>query len=369
MKPGLAAGILAAVLLAARPVAADISSLNGGASAAHLRTANVFGTEPSPGDGITDGRGWLSWRPSGALRFSANGRLVRFQDNDDLNHGYATVAAEAAPGAIGGAVHVQAGVANSWRRNGALYEPFNYRDTSAYLTARRHLTQESSAQFRLDLAAREYPEQPTEDSHKAWLSLRLQRSFPTRTSLTLSARTGWKDYQEEAQTDAAVRELSVQAAQSLSTRVAVRGWGSLSDLYEHGDATDQLAAFDNPLLDEFSFDGRRAGGGIKVIMPWNLVVDVSGERAWLDYPGRPPALYDPVMNRFVVDGGLLVLDDGQRSDAVTRARLQLERRGTRLASGARLDLTLAVEWSEQDSNDLYWQWHGWSVQGGASVEF
>ena len=357
------------MLCLAVPALGATSAVSGGAGAAQIWTDNVFGTEPSPGDGITEGRGWLAWRPATAWRLMASGRLLRFQDNDDLNHGYAMVAAEVTPGRRSDATRWQAGVAGNWRLNGDLYEPFNYRDTSAYLTARHQLARDFTAQLRADVAARDYPEQPAEDSRKAWLSLRLQRSLPTRTSVTLSARTGWKKYLDETQTDAAVRELYVQAAQSLSARVAVRAWASTSHLFEHGDAAEQMAAFDNPLLDEFSFDGRRLGLATKVILPWNLVAEVSGERAWLDYPGRPPALYDPIMNRFVVDGTQLILDEGQRRDATTRARFSLERRAARSGPGSRLDLTAALEWSEQDSNDLYWQWHGWSVQAGASIEF
>ena len=360
---------LLAALCAALPAPTAASTVSAGAGAAHVWTDNVFGTEPSPSDGITDGRGWLAWRPAARWRLAASGRLLRFDDNQDLNHGYVMLAAEATPGPATGALRWQVGAAGTWRLNGDLYEPFNYRDAGAYVSARRQLSPEMSAQARVDGALRDYPGQPNEDSRKAWLSLRLQRSLPTRTSLTLSGRTGWKQYVEGAQADAAVREFHLQAAQSVSGRVALRAWGATSHLFEHGDAAEQMAAFDNPLLDEFSFDGRRLGGAVKVILPWNLVADLSGERAWLDYPGRPPALYDPAMNRFVVDGKKLVLDDGQRQDATTRARLSLERRGARFGDGSRLDVTASAEWSEQQSNDLYWQWRGWSFQAGASIEF
>ena len=199
--------------------------------------------------------------------------------------------------------------------------------------------------------------------------MRLQKSLPTRTSVTLSLRGGWKAYVDETQSDAAVRELNVQAAQSLSPRLALRAWWSDANLYEHGSAAAQMEAFDNPLLDEFSFDGRRLGTSLKVIMPWNLTAELAGERAWLDYPGRPPALYDPLADTFVLNGELLALAEGERSDAVTRLRLALERRGARLFGTSRVDLNAALEWSDQESNDLYWQWSGWSVLAGASVEF
>lgn len=346
----------------------ESSSVSAGAGAMQVWTDNVFGTEPSPGDGITDGRGWLSWSPDRKLRLGASGRYLRFQDNTDLNHGYLTIMAETMPGARGAQTRWQAGLSGSWRLNGDLYEPFNYREAAAYATARHYLAAGFSAQLRTDFSTRAYPDQPAEDAHKAWLTARLQRSLPTRTSLTLSLRGGWKAYDAEERTDAAARELSLQAAQSLSARLALRSWWSDSSLYEYGDAAAQLAAFDNPLLDEFSFDGSRIGVALKFITPWNLTVDLSGERAWLDYPGRPPAVYDPAKDEFVLAGEMLALADGVRSDRVTRARLGLERRGVRLG-GTRLDLTGAVEWNDAASNDLYWQWSGWSVQAGASLGF
>jgi len=345
------------------------STVNAGAGAMQIWTDNVFGTEPSPSDGITDGRGWLTWTPASSLRLGANGRLLRFQDNPDLNHGYLTVTAETVAGSRGAQARWQAGVSSAWRMNADLYEPFDYHDTSAYLSARYYLMPAFSTQLRADVSARSYPDQNAEDARKAWLTARLQRSLPTRTSLTLALRGGWKDYVDEGQADAAAREVSLQAAQSLSDRFALRAWWSDSKLYEHGDAAAQMAAFDNPLLDEFSFDGNRLGTALKVIMPWNMVVELSGERAWLDYPGRPPTLYDPLLNTFVILDEELALADGERSDAVTRLRLNLQRRGARLWGDARVDLNAAVEWNDQESNDLYWQWNGWSVQMGASVEF
>jgi hypothetical protein len=360
--------LLAVLLISPLPLWAQ-SPVNAGASAMQIWADNVFGTEPSPSDGITDGRGWLTWTPAAALRLAANGRLVRFQDNPDLNHGYLTVMAETIPRSRGSQARWQAGLSNAWRLNVDLYEPFNYRDTSGYLSARYYLTQAFSTQLRADVSARAYPDQASEDSRKAWLTARLQRSLPTRTSVTLALRAGWKAYVDDGQTDAAAREINLQVAQSLGSRLALRTWWSNSHLYEHGDAAAQMAAFDNPLLDEFSFDGDRLGASLKVIMPWSLVAEVSGERSWLDYPGRPPAVYDPLMNTFELDGEKLALADGERSDAVTRLRLGLQRRGTRLWGDSRLDLNAAVEWNDQESNDLYWQWSGWSVQAGASVEF
>lgn len=369
LLPVLAGFLLGACLALRGDVAVgETSSWSAGAGATQVWTENVFGTEPSPGDGITDGRGWLSWSPARALRLGASGRLLRFQDNADLNHGYLTLTAEALPSARSAQTRWQAGLSGSWRLNGDLYEPFNYRDVTAYATLRHYLAAGFSSQLRADATARAYPEQPVEDARKAWLTARLQRSLPTRTSLTLSLRGGWKAYVGQERTDAAAREVSLQAAQSLAERFALRAWWSDSHLYEYGDAAAQLAAFDNPLLDEFSFDGSRLGAALKVITPWNLVLDLSAERAWLDYPGRPPALYDPAKDEFVLAGDLLALADGVRSDRVTRARLGVERRGVRLG-GARLDLTGAVEWNDAQSNDLYWQWSGWSAQMGASFGF
>ncbi len=362
----LALAATALISTAARAAPADWTA---GAATMQVWTDNVFGTEPSPGDGITDGRGWFAWKPATAVRLAANGRLLRFRDNPSLDHGYLTVMAEAMPSAQGAQTRWQAGIAQAWRLNGELYEPFDYRDTNAYATARHYLAAGFSAQLRADAAWRRYPEQPVEDARRAWLSLRFQRSLPTRTSLTLSLRQGWKAYRDGAQAPAAARELGLQAAQSLSPRLALRAWGSLSDLYEHGDSAAQLAAFDNPLLDEFSADGGRLGAALKVITPWHVTAELSGERARLDYPGRPPTVYDATSNMFVLDGEELALADGERRDTVTRARLAVERPGVRLGGRAQLDLTAAVEWNDAESNDLYWQWSGWSVQAGASLAF
>lgn len=345
------------------------ASWSAGASTMQVWTDNVFGTEPSPGDGITDGRGWFAWKPATAVRLAANGRLLRFRDNPDLDHGYVTVMAEALPSSRSAKTRWQAGLAGAWRLNGELYEPFDYRDTNAYASARHYLAAGFSAQLRADASWRRYPGQPVEDARRAWLSLRLQRSLPTRTSLTLSLRQGWKAYRDDAQAPAAARELGLQVAQSLSSRLALRAWGSLSDLYEHGDSAAQLAAFDNPLLDEFSSAGGRFGAALKLITPWHLTADLSGERARLDYPGRPPTVYDADTNLFVLDGEELALADGDRRDTVTRVRLAVERPGVRLGGRAQLDLSAAVEWNDADSNDLYWQWRGWSAQAGASVAF
>ena len=345
------------------------SPVTAGAGAMQIWTENVFGTEPSPSDDIMDGRGWLTWTPATALRLGSNGRLLRFRDNPDLNHGYLTVMAETISGARSSQARLQAGVSNAWRLNADLYEPFDYRDTSAYLSARTYLRPGFSAQLRGDVSARAYPGLESEDARKVWLTARFNRSLPTRTSLTLTLRTGWKDYVDDIQTDAAAREVNVQAAQSLSERLALRSWWSGSNLYEHGDAAAQMAAFDNPLLDEFSFDGSRLGAALKAVMPWNLVADLSAEHAWLDYPGRPPAVYDPLLNTFALDGDQLALADGERSDEVTRLRLGLQRGGSRLWGDSRLGLNAAIEWNDQESNDLYWQWSGWSLQMGASVEF
>lgn len=358
-----------AVALLVVPAAAAPSPWSAGAGATAVFTDNVFGTDPSPGDNITDGRGWFAWTPAAAWRLGATGRLLRFHDNPDLNHGYLTVMAETMRGDRGAQTRWQGGLASAWRLNGDLYEPYNYRDVTGYLTARHYLQPGFSAQLRADVSARAYPDQPLEDANKLWLTAKLQRSLPTRTSVTLSLRAGWKAYVDDTQTDAATRELNLQVAQSLSAQLALRGWWSNAHLYEHGDAALQMAAFDNPLMDEFSFDGDRVGGALKVIMPWNLMAELAGEFAWLDWPGRPPAIYDPVKNEFVLDGQALALAEGQRSDSVTRLRLQLERRGARVWGDSRLDLNAAVEWNDQVSNDLYWQWSGWSVQMGASVEF
>jgi hypothetical protein len=361
--------LLAALLLVAALPLGAAAGVGAGASATQVWTENIFGTEPSPSDGITDGRGWLAWTPSPAWRFAANGRRLNFRDNPDLNHGYLTLSAEAIPSAPNARTRVQSGVSGAWRLNADLYAPFDYRDALAYVSAKHYLTPSFTAQLRADLSARTYPDQSAEDARKAWLTARVQRSLPTRTSVTMALRTGWKTYVDDARSNAGARELNVQLAQSISTRLALRSWWSNSHLFQHGDAAAQMAAFDNPLMDEFSFDGNRVGMSLKVIAPLNLAFELSGERAWLDYPGRPPALYDPVTDKFLLNGTLLALGEGERSDSVTRLRLQVERRGARLWGDTRVDLDAALEWNDQSSNDLYWQWSGLAGQVGMSLQF
>jgi hypothetical protein len=365
------AALLLAIFLIVRPDAPRAASAwAAGLGAAQVWTDNVFGTESSPGDGITDGRGWLVWAPANSLELGATGRLVRFRDNPALDHGYFQASAEARRSAPGAGTQWSAGLAGAGRTNDELYALYDYRDASAYLGAKHYLTPSFTAQLRADASVRSYPDAPSEDARRIWLSARLHRSLPSRTSFGLGIRTGWKRYDDGRLSDAAAREVSAQAAQSLATRLAVRAWWSHSRLYEHGDASAQLAAFDNPLLDEFSTDGVRAGAALKLFLPWNLLAELSAERAWLDYPGRPPALYDPATDEFLVDDDdLVILAPGERHDAATRVRFDLERRIAETWGGARASLRGSVEWSRQISNDLYWGWEGWSAQVGAAVEF
>ena len=114
-----AALLIAASVLPSTAGAGQASPFTLGAGATQVWTDNVFGTEPSPGDGITDGRGWLSWSHASRWRLGASGRLLRFQDNPDLNHGYVTLMAEAMPSASGARTRVQAGVSSAWRLNGS----------------------------------------------------------------------------------------------------------------------------------------------------------------------------------------------------------------------------------------------------------
>ena len=91
--------LLAAALLVALLPLGAMAGVGAGASATQVWTENIFGTEPSPSDGITDGRGWVAWSPNPSWRFAANGRRLNFRDNPDLNHGYLTLSAETIPGA------------------------------------------------------------------------------------------------------------------------------------------------------------------------------------------------------------------------------------------------------------------------------
>ncbi len=341
-----------------------------GVGAAQVWTDNVFGTESSPGDGITDGRGWLLWTPAQALQLGAAGRLVRFRDNPALDHGTLRSNLDLLVAGQGARTHWFAGVAGNWRINDDLYAPYDFREGAAYVAAKRYLTPVFTAQLRADGSARAYPDSPWEDAAKVWLATRLQRSFPSRTSLGAGVRAGWKRYRTGSLEDAAAWEASAQVAQSLSTRTAARAWWATSELWQYGDQAAQLAAFDNPLLDEFSADGTRLGAALRVILPWNCVADLSGELAWLRYPGRPPALYDPLSNLFLVTPeDRLALSTGARTDESAHARLDLEKRLAAGPGGARVSLRVAVEWTDQDSNDLYWAWDGWSAQAAAAIEY
>ena len=365
------AALLLAVAFASPPAILQARSpWAAGAGASLIATDNVFGTESSPGDGIADGRGWLLWTPAASLQLGASGRLVRFRDNPDLNHGYLQASAEVQQAARGARTHWQAGLSASRRANEDLYAPYDFREGGAYASAKRYLTPSFTAQLRADAAARTYPDSPDEDARRTWLSIRMHRSLPSRTSFGMGARAGWKSYDTDRMEAAAAWELFAQAAQSLSTRLALRAWWSRSRLYEHGDVAAQLAAFDNPLLDEFSVDGPRLGAAVKAILPRNCLAELSAELAWLDYPGRPPQVYDPATDEFLLDADeRIILGPGERSDTLSRVRLDLEQRLAAGRSGVDASFRVSVEWTQRSSNDLYWQWRGWSVQAGAAVEY
>ncbi len=365
------AGLLFAAVFACLPAALQAQSAwTAGAGASLVATDNVFGTESSPGDDVLDGRGWLLWTPADALQLGASGRLVRFLDNPDLNHGYLQASAEVQRATPGALTQWKAGLAGARRSNEDLYASYDFREGSAYLSAKRYLGPSLTAQMRADTSKRTYPDSPDEDAHRVWLSFRLQRSLPSRTSLGLGARAGWKGYATDQSDPAAAWEVSAQAAQSLSARLALRAWWSHARLYEYGDVAAQLAAFDNPLHDEFSADGPRLGAALKAILPRNCLAELSAERAWLDYPGRPPQVYDPATNEFQFDADeQIVLGPGVRSDSLSRVRLDLEQRTAAALGGASVSLYASVEWSQRTSNDLYWEWSGWSAQAGAAIEY
>ncbi|MHB8078541.1 MAG: hypothetical protein ACYDIE_04725 [Candidatus Krumholzibacteriia bacterium] len=373
----LASLVLTGLLAAAAPaVCAPESAWNSGFSAEQIYTANVFGTDSSPDDAIVDGRAWAGWAPTRALRFEATGRLVRFFANPTLDHGY-----------LGGGLNFQwaspghrhryvAGASGSLRRNGELYSLYDYREGGVYASGKRYFTPAFSCELRADLMRRLYPEAPLEDALKAWLSARLSRSLPSRTSLALTGRVGWKRYASGeldatgALPRAAIWEGGLQGAQSISARFALRGWWTHSELFQSVDSARELAAFENPLLDEFSAAGDRVGAALKVILPWNCTAEMAGERSRLTYPGRPPLLYDPVANLFLVAGDeSLALGTGARRDTSSHLRFGLDKRVNLAGGTSGMLLRAGAEWTDQSSNDLYWTWQGWAVNAGASLEF
>lgn len=347
-----------------------------GLSAEQIYTANVFGTDSSPADGIIDGRAWAGWSPVSSLRLEASGRLVRFFENPALDHGYLSSGLNLRWASPGRRHQYAAGAYGSLRLNGDLYSIYDYREGGGYASAKRYFTPAFSLELRTDLLGRLYPEAPPEDAMKGWLSARLSRSLPSRTSFALTGRVGWKRYASGerdatgALPRAALWEGGLQAAQSLSGRFAARAWWSRSQLFESTDSAQELAAFENPLLDEFSAAGNRGGAALKMILPWNSTAELGGEWARLTYPGRPPLLYDPVANLFLVaDDESLALGTGDRRDSYRRLRLDLDKRINLAGRAAGMMLRAGAEWADQSSNDRYWTWQGWAVHAGASVEF
>ncbi len=376
MKRRLASLLLAGLLAVAPRASAGDGPWNTGLSAEQIYTENVFGTEASPSDGIVDGRAWVGWSPGPSLRLDAAGRLVRFFANPALDHGYLSGGLRLQGASPGHRNVYLAGAGGSLRLNGELYSLYDYREGGLYASAKRYFTPAFSLELRADLAGRLYPDAPLEDATKGWLSARLSRSLPSRTSLALTGRVGAKRYASGerdatgALPRAALWEAGLSGAQSLAARLSVRAWWSHSELFESTDSAAQLAAFENPLLDEFSAAGERFGAAFKAILPWNCTAEFAGERTVLTYPGRPPLLYDPVTDiHAVAPDASLALGEGDRRDTANRLRLGLEKR-IGLAGGASgLALRAGAEWTDQASNDLYWAWRGWAVHGGASLEF
>lgn len=372
----LASLVLIGLLAAASAVSAGDGAWNTGLSAEQIYTANVFGTDSSPADGIVDGRAWAGWSPVSSLRLEAAGRLVRFFENPTLDHGYLNGGLNLQWVSPGRRHQYTAGANGSLRLNGDLYSPYDYREGGGHASAKRYFTPAFSLEMRADLLGRLYPEAPLEDAMKGWLSARLSRSLPSRTSLALTGRVGWKRYAAGehdaagALPRAALWEGGLQGAQSLSARLAVRAWWSHAELFESTDSAQELAAFENPLLDEFSAAGERFGAVLKVILPWNCTAELGGERFRLTYPGRPPLLYDPVADLFLVAGDeSLALGTGDRRDTSSRLRLGLDKRINLAGGVSGLMLRAGAEWTDQSSNDLYWTWQGWAAHAGASLEF
>jgi len=372
----LALLVLGGLLAVAATAAAGESVWNTGLSAEHIYSQNVFGTDSSPADGIVDGRAWAGWSPASAVRFEAMGRLVRFFENPALDHGYLSGGINLKWASPGRRHQYLAGASGSLRANDELYAPYNYREGGGFASAKRYFTPAFSLELRGDLLGRVYPDAPLEDAMKVWLSSRLSRSLPSRTSLALTGRVGWKRYASGeldatgALPRAAIWEGGAQAAQSLAARFAVRAWWTHSELFESTDSAQELAAFENPLLDEFSAAGDRVGAAVKVILPWNCMAEVGGERSRLTYPGRPPLVYDPAANLFLIAADeSLALGSGDRRDTANHLRLGLDKRITLAGGASGMVVRAGAEWTDQASNDLYWTWQGWVVHAGASLEF
>ncbi len=374
--PALALGVLVLVGAAVPAAPAAGADLSGGLSAEQLWAQNVFGTEISPADAVLDGRGWLAWYPDSHLRAGASGRLVRFLDDPRLDHDYLQGSVEAQWAGGQGRRRLTGGVSGIWRSNTDLYTPYDYRDVSLFASGKLYFTPAFTFQARADLAQRVYPEMSWEDARRVWLSGRLNRSLPTRTSLTLSGRVGWKDY-EEAVPDtaglvgdapqAALWEVAVQVGQSLSERVGARAWLTYGRLFEATNVARQLTGFENPLLDEFSADGERYGGALKVILPWNCTTELAGEYINLYFPGEPSTRNGTPGPAFIGPDDLLIL--GQRHDTVTRVKFYADKRITGSSQARKLTLRASAEWTRQESTELYWTWQGWTVGGGLSFEF
>jgi hypothetical protein len=300
-------------------------------------------------------------------------------ENSILDHGYLYGSLEGLWTSGGSRQRYTAGVLGAWRLNRDLYAVYDYREVAGYVGLKRYVSPPFSAEIRADVSARAYPDWPKEDARKLWLSGHLNRSFPTRTSLGLTARAGWKQFAAdrtdstgatvEASPGAALWDVALRAAQSLSQRLAIRGWWGISQLFESADATAQLAVFENPLLDEFSSDGPRYGAALKAILPAGWIVDLQAERTRRTYPGRPPLYYDPLNDHFVLDADEHpTLAPGERRDSATRIRLDGDKR-INTGGGGQLALRAGIEWAEQDSNDLYWVWDGWTFNAGVSLAF
>jgi hypothetical protein len=196
----------------------------------------------------------------------------------------------------------------------------------------------------------------------------LNRSLPSRTSLGLTARVGWKRYVFAAAGRATLWELALRGAQALSPVFGVRGWVTHSQLLEYADASAELAAFENPLLDAFSADGTRYGAALKARLPARWTLDLEFERLRCAFPGRPPTAYDPTEGAFIVDAtDQLVLNEGVRRDSSVMARLSAQKQILSGRGSRQISLRASVEWSDQGSNDLYWVWSGWSCTGGVSL--
>ena len=217
-----------------------------------------------------------------------------------------------------------------------------------------------------------YPDSPDEDAQKAWLSARLHRSLPYAHELRPRRAHGLEALRHRP---AGRRRRSGrsprQAAQSLSTRLALRAWWSRSRLVRarrrHRPARRLRQSPARRVLRRRHPAGRRREGDPALELPRGTVRGTG-----LAGLSRPPA--DALRSRHGRIPGRR-----RRADCSWRRRAQRHRDAgaprPRAAHRRRLGRRAARACAPpssgraRNSNDLYWEWSGWSVQAGAAIEF